>query len=110
MDEILDKASKSPFAGRLKLRTKVVLARAVLSAARVDELAAEGDFALPALGRDDALLEIGGVAVAAGRIVGRGEKRYFKIRRMLDPAPEAAQEVPMFGIPEGHRKEGGGAK
>ena len=74
--------------GGLGLEARVVLAGSSMSAADVDKARLSGGLSLerPAGGR--AYLEVGGVAVAEGKIARRGGKSAFVVTRLLKKGEE----------------------
>ncbi len=83
MDDARGKIAAAPFAGAVRLETRVVLARDLLSPAGAEKAAEAGSLALAGVEGGRALLEVGGVAVAEGRVATRRGKSLFRVERML---------------------------
>jgi hypothetical protein len=81
MADLRKRIEGAPFAESVRLESDAILARTRLSGAGVARIEAEGELELEALQR--VLLEVGGTAVAEGRILRRRGESYFKVERML---------------------------
>jgi len=76
----------APFLSRVEIPTTVVLARCDMSPREIEAIEAAGSTEMRGIGKDEALLEAGGVAIAAGRIVRRGGKAYLSVRTVFGDA------------------------
>ena len=75
----------------LLLPTELVLAEALLSPLAIARTRRAGRIELEGRSEGKALLEVGGVAIAEGRVIRKGGRHFFKLGRLLErPANERA--------------------
>jgi hypothetical protein len=90
MENKTGQAGGRGFGGQVLLETDLVLSRSRLSPLDLARQGKAGCSELPALEGGKALLEVGGVVVAEGRIVQRGGRHCFRLDRLMEAADEVA--------------------
>jgi hypothetical protein len=79
----LDAIADAPFAGAVRLGTDAVLARTAMSGLDAARAKASGELSVDGPEGGRVLLEVGGTAVAEGRVVRRRGASCFRVERML---------------------------
>lgn len=73
----------APFARRLRLPTRAIVTRSEMSPLEAARLGDKGELEIEALEGGLALLEMGGIAIAEGRIIKRRGSSFFRVERLF---------------------------